>query len=345
MQYLSGPIYNAYSNRGMIAQKTLDFGTDNQAYIPLVGTWQGDPAYAKSLHVKNFGNNADILVTISNRETIIPPYNDAYIAIDGESQCVIECNDPTINSLVIEILTWNETERLIPRGVAPESDPFFNDVIGIWSFDANDGVTICQNNKTTNFKTVFNFANNSAISETVYKFGSSSAWNGGTTRAAGVGASIAANASTTISNGSSFTIEFWLYCNFIDTTSDIVFGYNGVETLAISTTNLATVLTDGKYALYVNNATTGKSVSSEKTLNAGQWHHVSFNYTAGYAAIFIDGVLHNNEPTMTFNQLSTIQLFNQANNRGNMYVDELRITQFCRYTKNFTPRQYPFLKR
>jgi hypothetical protein len=132
-----------------------------------------------------------------------------------------------------------------------------------------------------------------------------------------------------------FTIECWIYCNSFSTVNWIYDGRpistNYLEpTILVSTSGILSYFTNSAYQIQAG------------TLTTGTWYHVAYCRASGTGRLFLNG-------TVTGSFSDTYSYDNSVNrpvigtdgyavsNFSNCYIDDFRVSNYARYTANFTP--------
>jgi hypothetical protein len=152
-----------------------------------------------------------------------------------------------------------------------------------------------------------------------------------------------------------FTIEFWVYSDFVDGVwldyGDIV---NESSNYGSGTTGIYLVLSTGASGLQVSPSIPGWSTISgpTATVNASAWNHVAIvrhNFTAkAYLnGSSVGGVSAGNwrnfsMPAGTPGVFSIGDSVQQAGGLSAAYYDEIRVSNYAVYTADFTPPTAPF---
>ena len=131
-----------------------------------------------------------------------------------------------------------------------------------------------------------------------------------------------------------YSIEFWYYANNLNSQHTMVdlrsSGTNGFYPLI---TQQSSVM---KY--YVNSAF---QITGTTTLSATTWYHVALVRNSGTTTLYLNGSSEGNTWTDSTNfPLSATAIIgsNYSNNTGvNGYLQDFRVSNYARYTANFTP--------
>ena len=131
-----------------------------------------------------------------------------------------------------------------------------------------------------------------------------------------------------------YSIEFWYYANNLNSQHTMVdlrsSGTNGFYPLI---TQQSSVM---KY--YVN---TAFQITGTTTLSATTWYHVALVRNSGTTTLYLNGSSEGNTWTDSTNfPLSATAIIgsNYSNNTGvNGYLQDFRVSNYARYTANFTP--------
>lgn len=135
-----------------------------------------------------------------------------------------------------------------------------------------------------------------------------------------------------------FTVEMFVYMSALSNWGAIfqkgIWNASGALTLILGSSSIKCCL---------NGNDTG-DVSHGMSINT--WTHVAITRdSSNNFRIFVNGVLKKTSTlSVNLNSTANIQIFNGGGivSAGSGYVDEIRITTYCRYTENFTPPTVPF---
>lgn len=175
------------------------------------------------------------------------------------------------------------------------------------------------------------------ISTTQSKFGGSSIFFNGTTDFLRVESA----ASTKFLYGvNDFTIEFFVF--FVALQGNLVDFRTGTASLVLPTI----YVTANTIRYYVS----GADRITSSTLTTNQWYHVALVRSAGVTKLYIDGTQSGSSYTDTNNYIAGSPYIGRSNDGTNTsffsgYLDEIRFSQYARYTANFTPPTQSFLDR
>jgi hypothetical protein len=257
------------------------------------------------------------------------------------------------NTLLIDTLRIND-----PQGSFVQSGYFssLRIVKGSAEYTGNFSPPTAPLTAVTNTQLLLNFTNagitdatakndlqtvgNAQISTTQSKFGGSSIYFDGT----GDWLYAPGNANLWLGSGD-YTVEYWLYCNTPPTTGSTLYEL-------ISYGNTGNVFRN-----FIFFASGSSTPAAQFGLNAGataifavnsiiaplQWYHVAIVRSGsgtGNTKFYINGVVNATTATNTtdFN-IGNLGIGAQptGTNPSFVYIDDLRITKFARYTANFTP--------
>jgi len=248
------------------------------------------------------------------------------------------------------------TTRSVQIGNSPSSNPFngyINDVRIIKGTGIYSGTTItvptAPLTAVTNTKLLLNYTNgaiidnammnnletvgNAQISTSVVKYGTGSIAFDGT------GDYLTSNAPTNLNafGTGDFTIELWVYFNFVNT-QQVVLDFRSSPSDTGGSLYLAS---NGSIRWYVQ----GSDRITGGTLSASTWTHIALSRSGTSTKLFINGTQSGSTYTDTFNYICPSgrpYLGALSDGTGtlyyNGYIDDLRITKgYARYTANFTP--------
>lgn len=263
---------------------------------------------------------------------------------------VLSYNGPLPNSDYTYLVTVRATEasgtkfaaRTFSLRVtfAEQSDPFSNNVLGLYHFNVD-----FKDTTTNQFDFVNQLTTGYGITSADSKFGGSCVKFGG--------GFLSFPQSSALRFTGDFTIEFWLKTNGAQTPSTVISGAStaGAEGYEINNyfgANGSTAGATNSGCWLPAGARTYNNIPS----NDGQWHHHALVRSGSTVNYYIDGVVGTaaTVPTSTavdFGATAVMHWGGNANNNNtsvlNAYMDELRITKgVARYTANFTPATTAF---
>lgn len=137
-----------------------------------------------------------------------------------------------------------------------------------------------------------------------------------------------------------FTIEFWLYIDSFNLQGQdtgilrkgqtyFYFDYVGADQMIFKVK-----------LLNVSGAGQNLSFNIASNMPIGGWHHIAYcrNATSGLCQLFVDGGTKGTVNLNNMTDLNGNDLFigDLLNNQADMFMDDLRISNFERYTSNFT---------
>ncbi len=211
-------------------------------------------------------------------------------------------------------------------------DLYFPQTTLLLPFDGANGATTTSDLSNSNHTVTLN--GSAAISTSQSKFGGSSILLDGNSDY------ITVTSSDLNLGGVSFTIEFWVYFNDIDSGNIACFysDYGGASAGVIihksAGNNIAAYLTGD-----------GQDITGTTTLAIDQWYHIALSGSVGSYKLFLNGTQEGSTFTGSpTNGTSTKNIGNfywsttgQARFLDG-YIDDFRITKgIARYTSNFTP--------
>ena len=136
---------------------------------------------------------------------------------------------------------------------------------------------------------------------------------------------------------SAFTIEFWLYLDSYATDASssvvtLVNHNNAYFEYSIDSNAFSLLL------FQLDDGTSVTSFGSSITVARQTWHHIAFtrNATSGVISFYLNGTFRG---SVSGNNLSTTSDYIGIGDHqyGDMFVDDLRVSTFERYTSTFTP--------
>ena len=169
-----------------------------------------------------------------------------------------------------------------------------------------------------------------AISTTQSKFGGSSMYFNGSSSYM-----YAAPSQNFYFGTGSFTCEGWVYINAAAQTAGIFqIATSYLPTSTVNTVAVGTTAT-GFWQIYAN----GTNTNSTATYNTGQWIHFALVRSGTTTTLYINGTsvitVTGDSTNYTGTYLALGGIY--GGNYINAYLDDFRITQYARYTTNFTP--------
>ena len=137
---------------------------------------------------------------------------------------------------------------------------------------------------------------------------------------------------------SAFTIEFWIYLDkyVYGSTSTKVVNLVGYDSTAFrySGTNGSSVVT-----FTLSDYFGTKTFVSNVTFSKQTWHHIAFsrNATSGVITLYIDGTAAGTVSGNDIDSANGAWTMLGDYDHGDLFMDDVRISSFERYTSNFTP--------
>ena len=200
-------------------------------------------------------------------------------------------------------------------------DPYFEQVIALLHMEGTNGGTVF----TDSSNIAATYAQTSSTTSTAaYKFGTSSAYLGGTTAYVLSGTNVTCNGD--------FTAEVWAKRNSVGTNA-VIWSHG-----AITGSGYEVYFNAGNnyIEIYGNGGVIMTATSGAVTAD-GNFHHVAITRTGVTWKAWVDGALCGTS-TPTFFVISGTPVLGYNGYTGNQYLDELRITaNTARYTTTFTP--------
>ncbi len=210
---------------------------------------------------------------------------------------------------------------MMGSGTVISYDPYFEQVIALLHMEGTNGGTVF----TDSSNIAATYAQTSSTTSTAaYKFGTSSAYLGGTTAYVLSGTNVTCNGD--------FTAEVWAKRNSVGTNA-VIWSHG-----AITGSGYEVYFNAGNnyIEIYGNGGMIMTATSGAVTAD-GNFHHVAITRTGVTWKAWVDGALCGTS-TPTFFVISGTPVLGYNGYTGNQYLDELRITaNTARYTTTFTP--------
>ena len=259
--------------------------------------------------------SADDVETTS--EVSIPTVGQIHVLAADDIESVSETSIPSITE--------------VPAGGGgggPVSyDPYWDDVYGLWRFEGADAATSTTDDSFQGLATTF--TGDAQLDTAQFKFGTSSLLLDGTGDY--IQATDAAAFNTPL-NGD-FTVEGWYRFN-ATANGGLFHFYPGVPP---STSSGLALGWDGtQWQIYANSGTHARAGS----VSTGQWYHIALVRSSGSIQLYVDGVATGAtvaDATVYGGNNLHIGLYFSNSFTFNGWVDSFRVTDFARYTANFTP--------
>jgi hypothetical protein len=230
-------------------------------------------------------------------------------------------------------------------GSAPETDPYFANVVSLLHMDGSDGGTtftdVTGKTWTAN--------GNAQIDTAQSKFGGSSGLFDGN----GDFLSTADSDAWHFGTGD-FTVEFWARFPAANVTYQLI----GQSDASATSPSLSWMIQRLNTNVIRGNAVSGSSnvgdITGTTTISVDTWYHIAYQRSVDTFMLFVDGVLQGTasggSPSPSLNNSTTILSVGRigllTGQDTNGWIDELRITKgVARYIgspTNFTPRTSAF---
>lgn len=216
-------------------------------------------------------------------------------------------------------------------GIVTGGDPYYSAVSLLLAMDGTNGSTTFTDSGPSALTVT---AANATISTTQAKYGGSSGSFTGTSSNAVVPSSTLFNF-----NAGDFTIECWIYWLGGGGSPGTIF------TTAFPTDSQGVfigLLSSGAFNYLAGNGTWAfNSTTTSNAISANQWYHIAYNRSGSTFTVYINGVASGSttsSPTLTnSNNQAVIGGRNVLGQYFRGFIDDLRISQFARYTSTFTP--------
>jgi hypothetical protein len=307
------------SGSGLGASYLLNFASDLSAYIPMSGTWQGDPKKARSLYIDNYDNNFDIVISGGGVTTRCPAYSIGYVDVSSADACVL--TSAVGGSVNIKVETAVYTYGFTSRGNAPagSGDDLAAKVAGLYHFEGQNDSAIAVDSSIGGFGNLQLLPTGQKISTLEKKFGTSSCAFAQT-------ASSPVNAPNSYTFGTSCTIEGFFKCTVFATTNRSFVNIAGL--------GIFIGLSGNGSAFRLNS-----SGCLGPLTNNTSWQHFALVQAGTQRQLYIEGVMvASSTESALVAGTHTLTFGDSAGpDAWRYFLDELRITNDARYLTNFTP--------
>jgi hypothetical protein len=336
---LNPPAYQAAGKNGLAASYAVDFFQASQQVIPLSGSLQGAAVFAKTLYINNFSNSFSVTVTNGNYELVVPAYASAYVDIRGFNDVTLTIENggsPTVPVKVLNFVTQYGIQ--LKQSSTAITDPLISKVFALYHFEGNDGTTLVADDTLSG--RVLNFAATGPyLSSADAATGVSSLY-----KPQAISGPTFSSAPDYVLTVNTVTIEFTLKVLQNSGFGGLVHAYN--------------VTSGSYYGLAIINSGAGYKLSfysngnhqfdNATVLKFNTRYRIAYSQfgPAGASAgtIYVNGVADGsmaNMPTMVVGNTISTRLFidyiSVTNTTTECFIDELRLTDGGRYTKNYTP--------
>jgi len=232
-------------------------------------------------------------------------------------------------------------QLLSVSGVEEETDPFFNQVTGLYHFDgSNGGTNATFIDSSTSGHTV---TNNGDVTQGTFSPFSVADGNWSVIFPGNTAGYLSnTNTMTAVGNGD-FTIEFWAMRT--DTNNGGFFQYTA-SPLDVKSGALGLGIYNDEYYLYygTSGALAGRAVSSSGIPGQGVWFHVAYVRSSGTITIYTDGTAVTTQASTTnYTDVSfTLGGYYSSSFLFGGYISNFRVVKGTAvYTSNFTPPTTP----